>query len=139
MIKDYETNVVADFEDHQDGSEVEQSASSGAPKSKYPPELKMRVVLDSLRSDRTQASVSEEHNVSQPLISIWKRRALQAMMTSLASDYRKEGRRDTMAEKIMSSKSVVETGDLSMELNALKASVSKLFAILDSAERNTQA
>jgi hypothetical protein len=60
-------------------------------------------------------------------------------MTSLAADYRREGRRNTMAEKIISSKSVAESGALSMELSALKASLSKLSSILESAERDVQA
>lgn len=140
MVKDCRMEYpVADSEKDEEDYDVDNDSYIANTKGKYSPELKMRVVLDSLRADRTQVAVAEEHNVSQPLISIWKRRALQAMMASLAADYRREGRRNTMAEKIISSKSVADTGALSMELSALKASLSKLSSILESADRAPQA
>jgi len=108
--------------------------STGNPKGKYAPEFKMRVVLDSLRANRTQVSVAEEHNVSQPLISIWKRRALQAMMAALATDYRREGRRNSIADKIISSKSDGQTVSVSSELMSLKTTIFRLASVLESAE-----
>jgi transposase-like protein len=108
--------------------------SNGNPKGKYAPELKMRVVLDSLRGDRTQVSVAEEHNISQPLISIWKRRALQAMMAALATDYRREGRRSSMADKIISKRDASHTVNVSSELLSLKSTIFRLASALESAE-----
>ena len=108
--------------------------SSGNLKGKYSPEFKMRVVLDSLRANRTQVSVAEEHNVSQPLISIWKRRALQAMMAALATDYRREGRRNSIADKIISAKSDGQTVSVSSELMSLKTTIFRLASVLESAE-----
>jgi predicted secreted protein len=114
--------------------DIEEYASNGNPKGKYAPELKMRVVLDSLRADRTQVSVSKEHNVSQPLISIWKRRALQAMMTALAADYRREGRRNSMTDKIISNKGAGHSVNVSSELMSLKSTIFRLASVLESAE-----
>lgn len=139
MIKEREIEYLnPDSDLNEEDFEIEDDSSNGNTKCRYSPELKMRVVLDSLRADRTQVSVAQEHNVSQPLISIWKRRALQAMMTSLAADYRREGRRNTMAEKIISSKTVSEPVNLSAELVSLKATLSKLASVLESAELSPQ-
>lgn len=140
MVKDcrMEHSFDDSQKDHPPFGENPETCHAGT-KCKYSPELKMRVVLDSLRADRTQAAVSEEHNVSQPLISIWKRRALQAMMTSLSADYRREGRRYTLAQKVILSRSVVESRELSRELRSLKASLSKLSSILESGERDVHA
>lgn len=118
----------------EDVFDINEYASNGNPKCRYSPELKMRVVLDSLRADRTQVSVSKEHNVSQPLISIWKRRALQAMMTALAADYRREGRRNSMTDKIISNKGAGHSVNVSSELMSLKSTIFRLASVLESAE-----
>jgi len=113
---------------------IDDYVSHGNVKGKYAPELKMRVVLDSLRANRTQVSVAEEHNVSQPLISIWKRRALQAMMAALATDYRREGRRNSMADKIISAKGNGQAVNVSSELMSLKSTIFRLASVLESAD-----
>ena len=135
LIKNREIDdLTADSDLNEEDFEMEGFSSVGSSKCKYAPELKMRVVLDSLRADRTQVAIAEEHKVSQPLISIWKRRALQAMMTSLAADYRREGRRNSMAEKIITSKATSEPINISSEISVLRATLLKLAKVLDSTD-----
>lgn len=45
----------------------------------YPWYVKLEVVLEALNSKTTQAEVSRKFGVSQPIISVWKRSALECL------------------------------------------------------------
>lgn len=106
--------------------EFDEMLYSGRRNTSYSPELKMRVVLDCLRGDRTQSAIATEYKVSQPLISIWKRRALQAMMDSLASDQRRAAK-CVASEKILARKAA----DRSVTIAILRRTLGKLTAALE--------
>lgn len=60
----------------------------------YPHELKVEVVLEVLKGNIRQSEIAERYGVPQPLISLWRKTAIEGMVKSL--DGKRRGRPPTV-------------------------------------------
>lgn len=52
---------------------------------RYPPDLKLRVALAALRGLATKVDISRDFGVSQPMVSLWKRSAINCLRNHFRS------------------------------------------------------
>ena len=60
-----------------------QPKQSGRRPSSHSSEFKLSVILETLRGNTTQREVGQKYNVPQPLVSLWKSRAINAIRDAL--------------------------------------------------------
>ena len=80
----------------------------------YSPEFKVKVVLESLQGQKSQAQVCREHNVADELVSRWRQEFLERAPDIFAT----ARTRSAEQERIVELERLV--GQLTLELNILK-------------------
>ncbi len=86
----------------------------------FSPEFKLKVVLESLEGQKSQAQIAREHNLDDELVSRWRQEFLErapSLFTTMQS-------RSAEQERIAELERLV--GQLTLELNILKKASSLL-------------
>lgn len=86
----------------------------------FSPELKLRVVLESLQGQKSQAQIAREHNVADELVSHWR----QEFLERAPEIFRGVHARSAEQKRIAELERLV--GQLTLELNILKKASSLL-------------
>jgi transposase-like protein len=63
-------------------------------------EFKLTVILATLRGDLTQREVGEKYNIQQPLVSLWKTSAIDAIRDDLAGRKKRRAERARVASPL---------------------------------------
>ncbi len=87
---------------------------------KFSPELKLKVVLESLEGQKSQAQIAREHNLDDELVSRWRQEFLERAPSLFATMQTRSAEQERIAELERL------VGQLTLELNILKKASSLL-------------
>lgn len=81
-------------------SEPEELKKRGKSPSVHTSEFKLTVILETLRGSLTQREIGEKYNIPQPLVSLWKSSAIEAIRDDLDGRKRRKPERPTVASPL---------------------------------------